>query len=29
MLELKNVTFTLPDGKNITDNISLTIPDGK
>lgn len=29
MLELKNVTFTLPDGKNITDNITLTIPDGK
>ena len=29
MLELKNITFTLPDGKNITDNISLTIPDGK
>ena len=29
MLELKNITFTLPDGKNITDHISLTIPDGK
>ena len=29
MLELKKITFTLPDGKNITDTISLTIPDGK
>lgn len=29
MLELKNITFTLPNGKNITDNISLEIPDGK
>lgn len=29
MLELKNVTFTLPDGKNITDNISLNISEGK
>ncbi len=29
MLELKNITFALPDGKKITDSISLTIPDGK
>ena len=29
MLELKNISWTTPDGKKILDNVSLTVPDRK
>ncbi len=29
MLELKNISWTTPDGKKVLDNVSLTVPDRK